>query len=484
MINVMFAKTVRIAKRLVSAATFLLITAEVIAQNPKPLNEEALRVKFAPMELLMCFQGKSASLPYDAGVLHEAFTRIPALGEGRTIVAGNSSGSICAAFFSCYGFSDATVRLAEQRLKYGNRESVRQMEDVNRKTRKLMLGQPTEFPHSDLREYVAFALGVQDWQNATTINEIVRRSFAKPVFPCLIFACNKEVLEDRHPEDKMLAGRLKELDPSNMQVSWKPEVYEYYRQHPDRFRTDHPNLTLGPDRRIGHSSTFFVDQSMFDLLSRIPSNERTADLRLMQDAADVALAIMASTSEPTYFDPVVDPNPEKILTDGQIGELGCSRKRTYYGGYLNPLPAQDVRRMLPGIRVLGSGRLYISLPGQLLLRNWLLADCEELANQSEWWADMVIKPDKEFECHMAFRDLTGAAESDFGIRRTQECFAKDQGLPLFVRPPHFNYPAAAAIAPENERPDMYTDKRTPNGQPIIKTMRGLSPLVSPQKSER
>jgi hypothetical protein len=430
------------------------------------------------MELLLCFQGKSSHLPHDAGVVREAFNRIPALRDGHTIVAGNSSGSIPAVYFSCFGFSEATVQRAEMRLKQGNREPVRIMEDVHRKTSLMIRGKPTEFPHSSLREYIAFALGVEHWQDAATIEEIVRRSTARPVFPCLIAACNKEVLEDRHPENRMVAGQLKEFDFANLQASWKPEVYEYYRQHPDRFRADHPNLKLGPDRRIGHSTTYFVDQSLFDLLSRIPANERTADLRLMKDASDMALAITASISEPTYFDSIADPHPEKILTTDSPGDLGCSRTRYYYGGYLNPLPAQDVRRMLPGLRVFGTGRIHITLPGQLLLRNWLLADCEEVALQSEWWADMVINLDQQFACQMT-GDVAGVEEAEFGSRRTREIFAMGQSLPLFVRPPHYNYPATAAIFPDKPRHEMYTSQLAPNGQPILKTMRGLGPLLSP-----
>ena len=64
----------------------------------------------------------------------------------------------------------------------------------------------------------------------------------------------------------------------------------------------------------------------------------------------------------------------------------------------------------------------------------------------------------------------------FGLRRTQELFARDHGLPIFIKVPHFRYPAAAAIAPANASEDIYsgTDEQ---GRPILKTMRGLGPLV-------
>ena len=312
-----------------------------------------------------------------------------------------------------------------------------------------------------------------------TIDEIVRRSSAKPSFPCLIVACNKEILEDRHPENKSFAGRLKEIDLTNMQVSWKPEVYEYYRKYPDRFKRDHPELILRADRHIGRAVTFFVDSSMYDLLSQIPAGERLADLRLMTDAADVALAILASASEPTYFDPVVDPHPEKVLSGDHHNILQSVRHRTYYGGYIISVPAQDVRRMLPGIRVLGTGWRHNPLVARSFLKNWLLADCEEIAFRSEWWADLEVNPDAEFESHIEFRDLSGEQEFEFGARRANELFDSDMGLPAFVQLPHFRNPAAAAIAPMKPTEDMYTSDATGRQERILKTMRGLGPLLQP-----
>ncbi len=456
---------------------FFLNVSTGFAQNVSPLSVAELNAKFAPMELLFCFQGKGSCLPYDAGTLHEAYARIPAIRQGHTIVAGNSSGAIPAAYFGCFGFSDATVSHAESRLKYGNREAIRNMENVSNKISKIVQGKPLEIPHTDLREYVAFALGVHAWQDARTIEEIVRRSSAKPNFPCLIVACNKEILEDRHPESASTPGRLKEIDLSNMQVSWKPEVFDYYQQHPDKFRHDHPHLILGKNRHIGRAITFFVDRSMYSLLSQIPASERTADLRLMTDAADVALAILASTSEPTYFAPVVDPHPERVLVDERHNLLNSVRQRTYNGGYIISMPAQDVRRMLPGIRVLGTGWSHNPLIARTLLKNMLLADCEEIAMRSEWWADLEVNPDQEFAQHVELKDLTGEQEFQFGLRRARELFDSHQGLPAYVRLPTFRSPAAAAIAPLKPTNDMFAEVTNSSDQPILKTMRGIGPII-------
>lgn len=449
---------------------------------------DPLGARFSPVELLFCFQGKGSCLPYDAGVLREAWPRLPALRAGRVIVAGNSGGSIPAGYFACHGWSDATVRHCEERLVHGNRDAVRTMEDVGNKFAKLSRGQPTEIEHADLIEFIAFALGVSRWRDTRDIAEVVRRSTARPVHPCLIVACNKEVLEDVHPEDRFAPGRLKEIDLATMRVSWKPEVHAWYRRHPERFRRDHPDLVLRADRVIGRAVTFFVDQSMHDLLSRIPAAERTADLRLMTDAADVALAILASASEPTYFPVVVDPAPGRIrAADGPLGSL--VRRRVYYGGYIVSLPGQDVRRMLPGIRVLGTGWRHNPLVARRLLADWLLADCEQVAQRAEWWADLEINPDREFESHIEVRTLSGAEEARFGARRARELFeaagnGAGAGLPAFVQPPRFREPAAAAIPPAADvrgasDAEMFTAEIGPDGGRVLRTLRGLGPLLDP-----
>jgi len=431
---------------------------------------------FPDMKLLFCFQGKGSCLPYDAGVLEEAYAHIPAMRNRQTIVAGNSSGAIPAAFFCCFGFSDQNVKHAISRLVTGDRSAVRNMENVNTKISKISRGQSTEISHSDLREYIAFALGVKQWQDANSVDEIVRRSSAKPRFPCLIVTCNKEVLEDKHPESLLAPGKLKEIDLTNMTVSWKPEVFDFYKKHPERFLKDHPALKLGKDRRIGRAVTFFVDPSMYELLSQIPAEERIADLRLMSEAKDVAMAILASASEPTYFPVVRETEPEKIQKDGEYRFSDTIKTRSYLGGYIITMPAQDVRRMLPGLRVLGTGWRHNPLVARMLLKNWMLADCEEIAFRSEWWADLEVNPDAEFESHIEFRDLTGQQEYEFGRKRAKELFSIDWGLPAFVKSPHFNYSASRAIAPNFEAVDMYIDNSDGTGTKMLKTMRGLGPL--------
>ena len=472
----------------VALITVIAASARLHATDPVVATRGAadgFESRFAATELLLCFMGKGSSLPYDAGVLHEAYARIPSLRRGHAIVAGNSSGSIPAAYFCCHDFSPASVRHAEERLVSGNRDAVRKMEDVDDKIAKIARGLDTEIDHMALAEFIAFALGVSAWQDARSIDEIVRRSTARPRFPCLIVACNKEVLEDIHADGAFTPGRLKEIDYDTLTVSWKPEVHAWYRRHPERFRRDHPDLVLGADRRIGRAVTYFVDRSMHELLARIPPEERQADLRLMVDPADVALAILASASEPTYFPAVPDPRPERILAADRTSVLHAVRRRTYYGGYVVSLPAQDVRRMLPGVRVLGTGWRHNPLFARTLLKNWLLADCERVAFLAEWWADLEVNPDREFVSHMENRDTTGAEEFAFGLRRAREVFDRDEGLPAFVHRPRFDRPAPAAILPVEPSDDMFAPggEDAAGGRPL-QTLRGLGPLLVPAAPAR
>ncbi len=103
----------------------------------------------------------------------------------------------------------------------------------------------------------------------------------------------------------------------------------------------------------------------------------------------------------------------------------------------------------------------------------LLADCEEIAFLREWWADMEVNPDAEFESHIEFRDLTGEQEFQFEVRRAKELFDRDSGLPAFVKLPHFRTAAAAAIAPLKKQGDD-SDSSVPR---TLKTLRGIAPIT-------
>jgi hypothetical protein len=435
-----------------------------------------LRKQFEQMELVLSFQGKGSSMSYDAGVLKHAFDLLPALAERRVIVTGNSSGSIFAIYFSCYGFTRRSVDYAAHRIQLADVSAIRGNEKPAGKAARLATNRPTEISPEGLNEYVAFALGVENWKDAS-LAEVVRRSRLKPVFPVVIVAANKEVLDNRAEGHAFSAKNFKDFDPANFAVSWKPDAYDFYRRHPDRFAKDNPDLRLGNDAYIGKACTCFVDRTMFELLSQIPDKERLCDLRLMTNAADMALAIRASTAEPTYYPPAPETDYSKLYVSGKLGSAGRSRRRSYVGGFIMPLVAHDTRRMLPGVRVMGTGVARVALLGRQLVKGWYLVDLQNTTDQNAWWTDLEIAITPETQAAIADRTLSQREEYTRGYQRTGEVLAVDRGLPKYVLEPNYRYPAADAIYPPDANRDDIEEQLTPGERPTLKTMRGLGPLL-------
>jgi hypothetical protein len=433
-------------------------------QNPKSLES------FAQAELLISFQGKGSSLSWDSGVIKRAFECLPALADGRVLVAGNSSGSAYAVYFSCFGFSPSTLAVADRKIAQANFDAVRANEDVSKKAAKIIRKQPTEIPRETLREVIAFALGVDGWRSLPDIAAIVRASRAAPRRGVVIAAANGEVLDNRDKKGTALSSHdYKLFDPTNFGVSWKPDVYEFYRRRPEQFAKEHPKLRLGPTPYIGKALTYFVDPSMYELLSRIPSEERLGDLRLMTTPADMALAIQASTAEPSYFVAVDEVDYAKLQTGDRLGTQGNSRRRSYVGGFIMPLVAQDVRRMLPSIRVLGTGAARVPYIARQLVKSWYLVDLQSASDLHAWWTDLEVSMPRSVQNRIIDRTLSPRGERQAGFERSVECFATDTGLPKYVVRPDLNGPAREAI--------VAPDRPVELEQGRLKTMRGLGPLL-------
>lgn len=445
------------------------------ARSARPPQRETL----ADKKLLLSFQGKGSSLAWDAGVVKRAFERIPALSENQVIVSGNSSGSILAVYFSCFGFTQTSIDYAAYRIQRADTRAIRGNENAAKKAGDLLLNKPTEISPENLKEYIAFALGVSDWRSARNIADIVRRSRVAPHYPLMIVAANKEVLDNRAPGNALSAKDLKQFDPTNFSVSWKPDVYDFYRNRPGQFARENPNLRLGASAYIGKACTCFVDQSMFDLLKRIPEAERLCDLRLVKTPADLALAIQASVAEPSYFPPVPEIDYQKLYVGDNLGQAGNTHRRSYVGGFIMSLTAQDARRMLPSLRVLGTGVARVPLPARELLKSWYLVDLQQTADLSAWWADMEISIPREVQHAIVNRDFTARQEFQAGYDRATVCFAQDCGLPQYVVPPQYRQPAHAALtAPQGAAIIAVSNLSRDDGLP---TMRGLGLLLQSEK---
>jgi len=465
--------------RLVLSLTILVLTSVFAVAQPFDSSslDPAIRARLEKKKLMFCFQGKGSCLAYDAGVLRAVYDHVSAVRKNELIVAGNSSGSILAAYFANVGFSEASMKHAEFRLQNGGIDAIRKMENSTSKTIKLARGEPTELPHMEMKEFIAFALGVDDWRSATSIDEIVSRSTAKPRFPVVIVACNREVLDNRAPGRLLDSKNHKVFDATNFSVYWKAPVHAYFQAHPDRFAQEYPDLKLGPTPYIGKACTFFVDRSMFELLKQIPPEERMADLRLMETPVDMALAVLASVSEPTYFNPMPENDLGKILSANRLGDLENVTKRSYCGGFLVSQPVQDVKRMLPSLRVAGSGWMHNPSAARTLLSGWYLADAEDVAHLTDWWGDIQFNPPPQIRSAMSSKTSKSTEEFNAGKQAAEIALTRDRALPVFVNQPRFYYPSESAIVPSGDTSD-YLDPLDAVGNLRIKVGRGLGALLT------
>jgi hypothetical protein len=385
--------------------------------------------------MLFAFQGKGSALAFDLGVLARSYPEIPALQQNQVVLTANSGGSILAVYFSCFGITEETIERASHEMKAVDVSAIRGNEQVLAKMRKLLLNEHGELPAATLNAHIAFALGVDYRKGKDDLASIVARADCRPRLPLIIVAANHEVLANRGVEGAMSSRNEKDFNPGNYDVAWKPDAFDYYRSHPDALTRNAPDLRLGDSPRIGKGATYFVDRTMFGVLSRIPPEERLADLRLVETPADLALAILASSAEPTYFDPVPESDPAKLMTGDKLGDLGTSTRRSYCGGFVMPLVAQDARRALPQLRVYGTSSVPLFRSARALLEAWYLVDAQTLFLQNHWWGDFDVSPSETVKRELAAHRLTAAQEYEAGWEAAEASLRAPTALPRLVSLP-------------------------------------------------
>lgn len=394
----------------------------------------------AEPSLLMSFQGKGSSAAYDLGVVRKLHDELPALRDNRVVISASSSGSVLATFFCTRGFSQESIEELTRINANLDRQAIRNNENLTNKVQKIMSQQPIEMPHEVLKDTVAKVLGVNDYEPTESIRQIARRSDAKIILPVVIVAANYEVihvskgtLQDYRPLDRI-------VEHDSYSVFWTDEAYSNYQRNREKFQKLHPDLKLGSSKYVGKACTYFCDQTMFDQLSQIPESERLGDLRLMTEPEDLALALLASASEPTYFHPVADWDTSKLMVGERLGDLGNIRRRSYCGGFIMPVVAQDIRRVQPQLFTFNSGGGDLPLPVKVFLESNYLLNYDRIQRQNDWWIDISATVQTDIYRRMAARDLTDAEEYAAGYARATQCLQTGRALPRYVVVPKYNYP--------------------------------------------
>ncbi len=319
------------------------------------------RLQPAPIvhPFLFDFMGKAERVSWDIGVVKATFAVSPALQSGNVIFGGNSSGALLAGYFGCWGVSKASIEMAEEIINHFDYELLNL--DTKGKMRRLFGNR-------------VFGFSVKLEEDHIEIGKLIDQLLSKggrscvPARGILISATNLDVLDSRvydpgkqprveiWARDQSQANRPDLIPPTALTRSSKRDKTVDW----DNFNVSRSGIHLGK------ACTYFVTQDLFDKLRALDRNKRQCELRLIQTIEDLRLALHASVAEPTFFEPVVETEPNKIL--GGIVQLGT--RRVYNGGYLVSPLGRDLKRLDPCTFAFGTGVKPFPDRADVMLQAW------------------------------------------------------------------------------------------------------------------
>ena len=353
--------------------------ADISEKQPPVAGSESSETTWTP-KLLLAFQGKGTKAAWDAGVMKALFeTKLYT--DRELIFAGNSSGAILAAAAACRGFNEAGIVFAEEAVKAFKRSMVN--EATFEKLPDLIRGKDPSFPHETILPYIEYVTADCDMNTMR---------------PVMIAAGNQDILETT------AQGRSVELASLDMVVN---------------------------NKSIGKICTYFATPKLSEILLKVPAYERQCDVRVINSVADLRLATLASVSEPTYFPPLAEPDASKILT-GTVPTL-----RHYNGGFVAQNLAQDLRRSLPGIKALGSGRPFYSTMESGYLRAKYNIKLNPMLALAKYWYDLEINPNAEDWRVVEDPETSPETAFKLGYEQSTRCLSSNSCLDATFTEPEF-----------------------------------------------
>lgn len=349
------------------------------AVTPFVCENAASQENLAKHPFVFDFMGKSDRAPWDIGVIAAAREMSPRIQSGEVIYAGNSSGAILAAYFSCWGVTASSIaelkaimneHMSKSELQFDQKYTIKKL--VLNKTFGTSL--PLERDHAFIGQMIDSLLEKKDSAG--------KKITCDPKTDIIISSANLDVLdvrkykEGKEPNIPFWNANQTGADPTN--ASPNPMLYESLEGHTAEMNT----FDVTKDgKQIGKGCTYFVTRDLFDKLRKLDRKDRQCELRLIETLDDLKLAIHASVAEPTYFEPQVDPEPEKIVG----GILQPGTRRVYNGGYLVSPLGKDLKKLDPKTLVIGTGVHPFSDKVDNLLKTWfLISPNESLAIQKKF----------------------------------------------------------------------------------------------------
>ncbi|MFM8314624.1 MAG: hypothetical protein ACKOA8_10095, partial [Deltaproteobacteria bacterium] len=298
--------------------------------------------------------------------------------SGDVVYAGNSSGSVFATYFSCWGVSrESTAYLYSTLMQYLVRPELQM--DPKATMKKLLSsrlfgtkGLVLEKDHEVIGEMIDRLLTKSDSSGKETS--------CVPKGNIMISAANLDVLDTRvYDEENHPTVEIWAEDQTGADGLYPIPAVK--KSTGDRV-VDMSNFTVTKDGKdIGKACTSFVTQDLYDRLKTLSRTTRQCELRLIKTLEDVKLAIHASIAEPTMFEPVVETHPENI----EGGIVQPNTRRVYNGGYLISPMGKDLKLIEPGAMVIGTGVLPFDDKLDQLLSTWFtMSPNESLAIQKKF----------------------------------------------------------------------------------------------------
>ena len=337
-------------------------------------------VASASPKLLLSYQGKGTKGGWDAGVMKSLYDT-KRFHDGEIIFTGNSSGAVLAALSACHGLTAEGIAAADLAVKSLNRSMVN--EDTFAKLPDILIGKDPAFPASAITPYIELVTTPCDVQHLR---------------PIIIGVSNQEVLKN--------TAALRTVNLDNLDM-------------------------LDGTTVIGKICTYFATPDIATQLNNIPASERQCDVRRIDTIEDLRLAVLASVSEPTYFPAVVENELSKYLSQSPGGP------RSYIGGFAAQNLAQDVRRLIPGLKALGSGRPYYSTTESTFIRALFHIGVNDILARAKYWYDMEINPNDNDWTVIENKTTDPTTAMNLGYAAASTCFMSNHCLDSDFKVPHF-----------------------------------------------
>jgi hypothetical protein len=441
---------------LFTSLCLLFLGVQTFGQQPPSVGSSTA---FKDIDLIFSFQGKGSLIMYDGGLIAGAYEMVPALKSQRVVCSGNSSGSMWAAYFAYHGFNDRSIGKLSSYAKMVDVSKIRQNESLAYVLQQKLNKEKVEMEPMALVEAIAIALGVSDWRDCRSIMDVARKSQWRPNYPFLVVAANLDVLGNANETTTPYVDRV--FDYDNYEVTWSNHAFRRYSGDPKAFEKMKPLVSWNNEMRIGKAATYFCDRATFDLLSQMQQVERLADLRLVETPVDALMALVASTAEPTYFAPVEEWDYSKLDVGHGFGNRANIRRRVYAGGFVAPVVAQDLRRMLPRAHVLGTQWSGLDMLARAYMdKRWGL-DAELMHYKANWWLDAELRPSAAVHRLVQSRKLDPHQEFQLGLETARRELASGGKPPQYAIAGRLAWhPSNALFSDASEKPHNITAHRT------------------------